>query len=964
MPARVHAVLVARPDAHVPSAHHLRRTLSALGAQTRPVDRVTVILCTPDPSLTDAVSDFPDVEVLTTPRPTSYAQALRLADEGLTGDAVWLLAQDTVPNPGALEALADALERAPSVAFAAPKLVRLDDEVRIVSLGQSMTPAGRAVELAAGEFDQGQHDGADDVLGADVRGILIRRDAWLSLGGLDPAMLGADDGLDLGVRAHLAGGRVSMVPAARIGVAGDGVAGPRRGRAARTHRTYAARRAQLQRRLAYAPPLALPLLWLLVLPIAVWRTAMLLVAKTPSGILPEWGASVVAFVRVDEVARARRRIRRARTTPWARLAPLRVTRTQARQRLDGESEGPREGHPRTDLRFFSGGGAWAVLGALIVSIAMFPALLAWKSITGGALQPLHATVSRLWADAAYGLRPLGLHEVAPADPFSAVVAVIGSLAPTNPSRALVVLWVLALPLAVLGGWFAATRLTDRPLLRIAGGVLWALAPSLLAALSQGRPSAVIAHLLLPWLLFAGAVAHRSWSAAGAASVLVLAVLACAPSLAPAVVVLWVLAVVLTAILRPRGTTRVVWTIVPAAVFAVPLVWRQLHTASAWALAADPGVPWAGPQVADTLHGRLLLASGFPTADPGGWGRLLSSAHLGDATWWVPLLMLPVVAGAVLAPFTRRWLVGVLLLLIGVLGIGTAVCAVAVSAASVDGHTVPVWAGSGLSFAWAGLVAGAVLTLDAGLVRSVPDSRRARRLRALRGAGALVMIAAVLVVSAPQLTAHLRGASTVAEGSDSTLPAYVAAVGRDDPDTGTLVLNPLREERLGAGVVWGESETLGGQSTVWSTRTRLSAADRLVAELSTDLVSSAVDTSQATDPVRALAAHGIGYILLTRAADESAQTLALSAETVMNQRSGMDAVGQIAGGTLWRITDTVSPRAPQSAGEDALARGIVLAEILVVAAALLLAVPTVASVRRERRLPRVVGLPALSKGGAL
>ncbi|HWT32611.1 MAG TPA: glycosyltransferase, partial [Microbacterium sp.] len=207
----------------MPSAHHLRRTLAALGAQTRPVDRVTVILCAPDPSLTDAVSDFPDVEVLTTPRPTSYAQVLHLADEGLTGDAVWLLAQDTVPNSGALEALADALERAPSVAFAAPKLVRLDDEVRIVSLGQSMTPAGRAVELAAGEFDQGQHDGADDVLGADVRGILIRRDAWLSLGGLDPAMVGADDGLDLGVRAHLAGGRVSMVPAARIGVAGDGV---------------------------------------------------------------------------------------------------------------------------------------------------------------------------------------------------------------------------------------------------------------------------------------------------------------------------------------------------------------------------------------------------------------------------------------------------------------------------------------------------------------------------------------------------------------------------------------------------------------------------------------------------------------------------------------------------------------------------------------------------------------------
>ncbi|KHK98913.1 glycosyl transferase [Microbacterium mangrovi] len=962
MPARVHAILVARPDARLPAASHLRRTLTALGAQTRPVERITLILCGADTALRAAAAEHPDIEIITAPAQTRYADALRLADSTLDGEAVWLLAQDTVPSARALAVLADALDRAPSVAVAAPKLVRLDDPARIVSLGQSMTRGGRAVELAADEFDQGQHDGADDVLGADVRGILIRRDAWAALGGLDPALAGADEGLDLGVRAHLAGGRVSMVPAARIAVAGDGVAGLRRGRDARTHRTYAARRAQLQRRLAYASPLALPFLWLLVLPTAVWRTAVLLVAKTPSGLLPEWGASVVAFVRVDSIARARARIRRSRSVPWALLAPLRLTPAQARHRLDGESEGPVVGHPRTDLRFFSGGGAWAVLAALILSVAMFPALLAWRSLAGGALQPLSSTVSRLWADAAYGLRPLGLHEIAPADPFSAVVAVIGSVLPTDPSRALVVLWLLALPLAVLGGWFAMTRITDRPLLRISGGVAWALAPPFLAALSQGRPTAVILHLLLPWLLFAAAVAHRSWSAAGGASLLLVASLACAPSLAPAFAVLWVLAVVLTAVLRPAGTTRVVWTIVPAVVFAVPLVWRQLRTSSPWALVADPGVPWAGPQVGDSVHGRFLLATGFPTTDPGGWGLLLHELGLGTSTWWVPVLVLPVAVFAVLAPFTRRRLVGVILLVVAALGIGTAIAAVGIAAASVDGQVVRVWAGSGLSLAWAGGLGAALLTLDAGLVGSVPDSTRARRLRALRGAGALVMVAAILVVAVPQLTAHLRGVSSVTEGAPSTLPAYVAAAGRGDPDTGTLVIAPLGSDRLGTTVVWGESETIGGQSTVWSTRTRLSESDRLIATLSTDLVSSAVDKSRATDPVRALAAQGIGYVLLERPADESAQPLALSSTTVMNQRAGMDAVGEVSGGTLWRITETVTARAEPGMPVDALSRGIALAEIIVVAAALLLAVPTAESLRRTRREPRIVGLPAPSKGG--
>ncbi len=78
-----------------------------------------------------------------------------------------------------------------------------------------------------------------------------------------------------------------------------------------------------------------------------------------------------------------------------------------------------------------------------------------------------------------------------------------------------------------------------PGLRLAGGVVWALAPTLLAALTQGRPTAVLAHLLLPWLFYAGSVAHRSWSGAGAASLLLVAVVASAPSLAPALAVLWV-----------------------------------------------------------------------------------------------------------------------------------------------------------------------------------------------------------------------------------------------------------------------------------------------------------------------------------------------------------------------------------------------------------------------------------------
>src|SRR6478736_8453438 len=227
MPARVHALLVVRPDGRTPAAFHLRRTLAALHEQVRPVDALTVVVCGGDDHLHEIVAASSATSVVKAPASTGYAAAAALAfdnaDDG--ADARWLLAQDTAPEPDTLAQLLGALELSPSVAFVAPKLVRWDDRVDIVSLGVSMTRFGRSVGLADGELDQGQHDAHEDVLGADVRGILIRTAMWESLGGLDAGLAGADEGLDLGVRARLAGARVSLVPSALVATAGDGVAG-------------------------------------------------------------------------------------------------------------------------------------------------------------------------------------------------------------------------------------------------------------------------------------------------------------------------------------------------------------------------------------------------------------------------------------------------------------------------------------------------------------------------------------------------------------------------------------------------------------------------------------------------------------------------------------------------------------------------------------------------------------------
>lgn len=952
MPARVHAILVVRVDgADDQAIGHLERTLRAIGAGSRRPDSLTLVVCgRVAPRVNELAAAWGAEAVIEAPRHTGYAGAVRMASVRLgDADAVWLLAQDVAPDVDALRLLAGSLELQPSVAAAAPKLVAWDAPDAIVSLGVSMTRFGRAAGLVDGRLDQGQHDGAEDALGADIRGLLVRRTVWDLLGGIDPGLRGADEGLDLGIRGRLIGGRVALVPAARMAVAGDGVAGPpapRDGRRSR-QRDFMARTAQLHRRLVYALPGLVPLIWLSILPLAVARTILHLVRKSPGSVPGEWRASVLAAASLGAVARARSRIRTAsRATgvrvPWAQLAPLRVTRAELVRRFDDPDDTATEADVRTELRFFTGGGAWTVLAALVVGAVAFFPLLAWSGLGGGGLLPLQSTLHGLWTDAVYGRRELGLDVVGPADPFAAVIAMLGTLTPWNPSLSLVLLWILALPLAALGGWFAATRLTERSGLRIASAILWALAPTFLTALVQGRPAAVLVHLLLPWLFYAGAMARRSWGSAGVASLLLAAVVACAPSLAPALALLW-LALLVTA---GRGAARVAWIPVPALAMFAPMIWfRGIRGGDFWSLLADPGLVWKAPQAAADVAGRTLLASGFPTPDLAGWTTWLSGTGLaGGSLWWLALPLAPLAILALLSLSTPRWAVGGTLVAIAVVGLASAFFAAGIFVQFAAGEPVALWPGCGLSLAWLGLVGAAVVTADTPLARPVG---------ALRPWAIAIAVAGVVVLSLPALSATMQNRAELQNGRVSTLPAFVAAVGSDDPDLGTLVLSPLADGAVSARVVWGASETLGGQSTALSTATAATASAEQLAAISAELVSPSV-----VDVAADLAARGIGFVLLADGAGtEASDALSLQAVASLDARAGLESVGDTARGRLWRVADDVglSPREPLSRAEIGVQRLIVAVQAGIVLVALLLAFPTTASRRAARTRSRMVGV---------
>ncbi|MEE6389443.1 glycosyltransferase [Microbacterium paraoxydans] len=926
MPARVHALIVARPG---PSARaQLLRTLDAVRAQTLPPAAVTLIMCGDAATARESEAVAATVEGIIEARPsTSFAEALDLARPRiLDGSAIWILAQDTAPHPRALERLTGMLERSPSAAIVAPKLVATDNDREIVSLGVSMTTFGRAVELAAGELDQGQHDRMDDALGADIRGLLIRGEVREALRP-DPALAGADEGLDLGVRARLGGGRVVLAPAARVSAAPDGPAALPTGR---SRRAFVTRLAQLHRRLAYAPAAAVPLHWLTFLPLALWRSLTHLVGKRPEAVFPEWGAALTAMLRFGAVARSRARIRSFRSSTWASIAPLRVTPAQLRRRLD-DGHGSEHGAV-SELRFFSGGGAWAVLAALVVSIASFTSLLAWPALGGGGLLPLRETVGALWRDAAWGLRGVGLDVVGPADPFAAIVALLGSLWPGAPSFAMVLLWILALPLAVLGGWFAATRVTDRAGLRIFAGIAWALAPTFLTALVDGRPAAVLVHLLLPWLFHSAVVAHRSWGAAGSASLLLAAVVACAPVLAPALAVLWVVALgIVLGTAQFRGAGRLLWLPLPTAALFAPLIVWQLAHGTPLGLFADPGLTWLGPQAAADAAGRLALATGFPTEDLAGWTTVVPGA-------WAALLCAPLALLALGSAVSPRWRAGITLLVVALTGLGTAFLAVGVSVAFAQGTAVPIWPGTGLSLAWIGVVGAATVTLDTAF--PLP------RLRvAATGVAALALVACAV----PALTALHADRSPLTNGPESTLPAYVRAQAAGDRPIATLILTPQNDGGLAVEVVHGASETLGAQTTMLSTAVEPQGDD--VSTLAVDLISA-----RDFDAPSELLDHGISYVLLAAVDDEGdrARSLRTASVAAIDQRAGLMQAGSTDRGVLWRLEGESAASAELTAGEEGTARLVVTVQLLVVLAALLLSIPTRASRRAARARSRIVG----------
>ena len=466
----------------------------------------------------------------------------RSEDRGDRGEQgwLWLLHDDSAPAADCLEALLTAVAEARSAALVGPKQVDWDDPEQLLEVGLRTTAsARRANDVVAGEIDQGQHDDRSDVLAVGTAGALIDRAVWEELGGTSPEFPVFNDGLELSRAVRLAGHRVVVVPqavirhrrAAYLGLrpAQGGAAGraDADGRPAvpQPHaadpdpdRSFRARRtAQL---LAWATfstrPVGLLLTWFLIL--GAVRAAGRLLTKSPSLARAELGAALAVSRRGRGIRRGRRRLAAHATVRRSVLARLYVNaadiRSVRRDRVRQERERIARAEAPSELEL----GELAALArrrrlvlAGVLAVALLAtgvglgAVTAAGAVTGGAGAGLAAGGRALWSAAWATWAASGDGYPAVVNPLLALLALPVGLAGRvglDGDGLVRLLLLAAVPLAALGAWFAAGTVTRRTSLRAWGALTWALAPALLLAVGQGRLTAVLVHLALPWALLA------------------------------------------------------------------------------------------------------------------------------------------------------------------------------------------------------------------------------------------------------------------------------------------------------------------------------------------------------------------------------------------------------------------------------------------------------------------------------
>ncbi|NYE41171.1 glycosyltransferase family 2 protein [Streptomyces fulvorobeus] len=808
---------------------------------------------------------------------------------------LWLLHDDSAPEPDALAELLRVVDGDRHAAIVGPKVRGWYDRKQLLEVGVSIANSGRRwTGLDRREQDQGQHDQVRTVLSVSSAGMLIRRDVWEELGGFDRGLPLIRDDVDLCWRAHSAGHRVLIAPGAvlrhaeasarerrPIDCAGRSVSSP--------HRVD--KSGAVYTMLVNAQGKALPWVLLRLVVGTLLRTLAYLVGKVPGQAVDEVTGLLGTLLRPGRIMAARRRRGRAAVDAGELRslfpppgATVRATVEQVADnfgtRSESESGGSRHGAVESgpggdDADFLEveqfarlkriarrpGPVLFALL--LLVSLIACRGLLGGGALAGGALLPAPADVSELWGRYADGWHPVGTGGTQTAPPYLAMIAALSTLFLGSTGFALTLLLVCSVPLAGLTAYFVSRPLIPSRLLRAWASVAYAFLPAATGALATGRLGTAVLAVLLPLIAGAAVPAHGLRVAPGTGT--------------------------------PRGSWRATWA------YALLLTLATAFTPIVWPLAVTLGIGVLVLRRGDiTAYAlRFLAAAGTPLLVLAPWSLTLLTSpadflkeaglDLGAGTASaVDLLGIspggPKAAGGFL-------LLGIVLAALAALLRGErqsairtawAVALVALLFAGIaNGST---WAGPATLVYGMALIAAALLGADGARVRVAELSFGWRQ-----PVAALIALAAL---AAPVLAAFVwmaGGAAGPLERRDPVqVPAFVAAESVTPDQPRTLVLGGTSPASVSYTLVRGSGARLGDAELTESGGGN-PHLDKAVANLV---------AGSGADQGRQLSGFAIRYVLVRDGAPRQVSR-------VLDATPGLSRLSQLDGSALWWVDRQVA-----------------------------------------------------------
>ncbi|MBW4096202.1 MAG: glycosyltransferase family 2 protein [Acidobacteria bacterium] len=803
---------------------YLPSVLAAIAAQSRPANTVLAAdTGSQDGSLKLLQDALGDSRVVSHTGHDGFGGAVKatlkqLAPAGNEAQEwLWLLHDDAEPAPEALAELLHAVERAPAVTIAGCKQLDYAERRRLVDVGLSTSRwAERVTLIESDEQDQGQYDGRSDTLAVNSAGMLIRRDIWDLLGGMDPALPFTGDDVDLGWRNWLAGNRVVVVPTAKMYHVED-----REGSVATP---LAARRAEVYLRLKHSPWWQLPFLFIGALLGGIFQLLAGVAMKDPGYGFMQLAGTLSSLVRWTALSSSRRVAARTRKAPRSVVRGLQASRREIRshrrsmlESLTGDPiVGDGTGVERSILeptgdanddfvalatprRLWSGTGAIvAVVALTAASLIAFLRFFGAGAAAGGALLPVSSSLGTIWQHATSWWIDLGGGLPGHGDPFDYVLWILGVLGFGNASASVVWVLLLALPLAGLLAWYTSGFLTTLRWPRFIAAFVWAGAPALQVALGQGRLGALIAHVMLPLAVLGmvravgGSVVRRttigkqgagtprpgtggvpSWTAAAAGGLALAVVTASAPLLLPLAVV----AVVFISLALRRRARSLWWSLLPSLALFIPLLISTLDNPRA--VFGDPETPTQ--YIAAPLW-QQLLGQPISIANNAGITGLTHFAS-GGFPWAMTLVMIvaaPLVVLAIIGAILpgRGGVFARIAWVVAALGLVTAYFAGTFATAAVGSALVTPFVGPVVSAVFLMLLLAAVRSLDAlhSMAQTRSDAMAAglhsNTSRAIRGVAGVL---AALLIIAPLVSLTVFTARSMIAGNSTPQNQLAASV---------------------------------------------------------------------------------------------------------------------------------------------------------------------------------------------